>query len=119
MSTDKFSNSRDVALTCSLGNVEMESQMLELMDIKLKYEQIIEEKLRNVKECRDVAIVCNLDFKEVRSVALGCNLVEVKEMRDVSMRCNLDEEFRSFRDVCIECNLVENKVQKDAAIMVI
>ncbi len=117
MATDKFSNSRDVALTCNIGDVDIEKQMLELLDIKLKYEQLIEEKLKNVKSYRDVAMVCNLDFKERRSVALGCNLVEPKQMRDVSMRCNMDEEFRSFRDVCIECN-IDNKVKKDAAIMV-
>ncbi len=109
MATDKFSNSRDVALTCSIGDAEVERQMLELLDIKLKYEQVIEEKLRNVKSYRDVAMVCNLDFKERRSVALGCNLVEAKQVRDVSMRCNMDEEFKSFRDVCIGCS-IDNRV---------
>lgn len=91
--------------------------MMELMEIKAKYEEMLEDKLRNVKTQRDVATVCDLNHKEWRSVSLGCNLIGVKQMRDVSMKCNLDEEFRSFRDVCIECHL-DTKVQKDANIMV-
>jgi len=113
LATDHFSNTRDVALTCSLADVAVERQMLELLDIKAKYERMLEERLRNVKTQRDVATVCDLGHKEWRSVSLGCNLVEVKQMRDVSMKCNLDEEFRTFRDVCIECHL-DVKVKKDA-----
>ena len=117
LSTDRFYHTRDVALMCTMANVEQQEQMLELVEVKRKYEQMVEEKLRQVKSYRDVAIVCHMDTKEVRSVSLGCNLIESKQTRDVSMRCNLDEEFRSLRDVCIGCNMEAAKELKDVSVM--
>lgn len=117
LATDSFSNTRDVALMCNIGDLEFEKQMLGFMDIKTKYEAMIQEKLSQVKSYRDVAMAVNLDAKDKRSVALGCNLIETKQTRDVSMKCDLDKELRSFREVAIACNLYD-KDKKDAASMI-
>jgi len=113
LSTDRFYHTRDVGLMCTLGLAEQQEQMAELLEIKRKYEIEVQERVKQIKSYRDVAIVCNLDFKEQRSVSLGCNLEPVKQMRDVSLKCNLDEEFKKLRDVCIGCHL-DVKEQKDA-----
>lgn len=118
LSTDRFFHSRDVGLMCTLGLAEQQEQMSELLEIKKKYELEVAERVKQIKSYRDVAIVCNLDYKEQRNVSLGCNLEPVKQMRDVSLKCNLDEEFKNqLRDVCIGCNL-DVKEQKDACIYV-
>ena len=122
LGTDRFIHTRDVGLMCTLGLAEQEEQMLELTEIKRKYELQVEQSLKAIKPLRDVAILCQLDVKEKRSVALGCNLEPVKQMRDVSLRCNLDEETKPvLRDVCIGCKLEEDKPkveQKDVCIFV-
>lgn len=118
LTTDRFFHTRDVGLLCTLGNAEQQEKIVELEEIKRKYEFMIEESRKQIKSYRDVAQTCNLDFKEHRSVSLGCNLEPIKHTRDVSMRCNLDEEFRRLRDVCIGCNLEQKPDQKDASIFV-
>ena len=116
LSTDRFYHTRDVGLSCALGVAEQQEKMQELIEIRSKYELMVEESRKQIKSYRDVSLLCNLDFKEHRTVALGCNIEPCK--RDVSMRCNLDEEFRSFRDVNIGCQLDVRPEQKDASIFV-
>lgn len=74
LSTDKFSDTRDVSLACNIESVEHRLQIEELNEIKRKYELMVEEQIRNKKSYRDVTTLCNLDYREFRDVALGCNL---------------------------------------------
>lgn len=78
MSTDKFSNTRDVGLSCAIETLEHRMQIDELNEIKRKYELMVEEQIRNKKSYRDVTTLCNLDFREFRDVALACNMYPVK-----------------------------------------
>lgn len=73
LSTDKWSDTRDVGLSCALENVEHRMQIDELNEIKRKYELMVEEQIRNKKAYRDVTTFCNLDYREFRDVSLGCN----------------------------------------------
>lgn len=73
LSTDKWSDTRDVGLSCALENVEHRLQIDELNEIKRKYELMVEEQIRNKKAYRDVTTFCNLDYREFRDVSLGCN----------------------------------------------
>ena len=115
LATDRFYYTRDVGLMCTIGLVEQQEQFMELMEIKRKYEEKVQESLRQVKAMRDVAIGCNLDFKERRDVSLMCKVNA--PVRDVALVCNLDNEFRSFRDVCVGCSL-DKKEKCDVAINV-
>lgn len=83
MSTDKFSNTRDVGLGCALENQEHRLQIEELNEIKRKYELMVEEQLKNKKSYRDVTTLCNLDYREFRDVALGCNLYPQKVLPSI------------------------------------
>lgn len=92
--------------------------MNELVEMRRKYEELVQMSLQKIKAYRDVATVCNLDYKEHRTVSLGCNIEIVKPTRDVSLKCNLDSEFKQIRDVCIGCHLDQKPIQKDACIFV-
>jgi hypothetical protein len=92
--------------------------MNELVEMRRKYEELVQMSLQKIKAYRDVATVCNLDYKEHRTVSLGCNIEILKPTRDVSLKCNLDSELKQIRDVCIGCHLDQKPIQKDACIFV-
>jgi flagellar biosynthesis/type III secretory pathway chaperone len=104
LGTDTFYNHCDVGLTCTLGYAEQETQIRELIAVKKKYEEIIEESLKPPppKPLRDVGVLCDLNQKEYRSISLECNLEEHKQMRQVGLMCKLDDEVTKC-DVNISC----------------
>ena len=106
--TDRFADTRDVALTCSLGDDEQQRIVDELLAVRVKFEEHVRseearriERLRQAAARRDAATACNL-MPEQRSVALACRL-DLKETRDVSIRCCLQQEQKDFcSHVCFE-----------------
>lgn len=112
--TDSVNHIRDVAIMCSLDSAEHAQKMEELIQVRRKYEHHIEEIHQRVSNMRTVSTVCNLDFKESRTIGLGCNLEEVKTKRDVALKCNLDQEQRVQCDVAIACCMDRKPEQRDA-----
>jgi hypothetical protein len=98
---------------CSIETPEQVARMEELVEMKRRYERKIVEIEERVSSMRHVSTICNMDFKESRTIGMGCNLEEVRQTRDVSLKCNLDEEQRAAKcHVSVNCSL--RPEQRDA-----
>ncbi len=103
---------------CSIETPEQVQRMEELIEIKRKYELKLREMEERCASMRTVSTICNMDFKESRTIGFGCDLERARQTRDVSLRCNLDAEQRVQCDVSIACHLDKRPEQRDATVAV-
>ena len=116
--TDSVNHIRDVSIMCNMESPEQIERMHQLTEIKSLYERKVQEMHERMANMRTVSTICNMDFKESRTIGFGCNLEEIKQTRDVSQKCNLDEEQRVQCDVSIACCIDKKPEQRDAFVWV-